>query len=175
MAAETTADPAEPLLDDVAVDLSDPASILDVLARATEALAAGFVARLPLILLALVLLLLGLVAVRVVAGWTRRGLARSRMDRSVAHLILNLVRIGLALFVVLFALSVAGVRVGTALAGLGLAGLALAFALQNILENFVAGILILIRAPVPGRRPDRAPTTTPAWSRRSTCASPACA
>jgi small conductance mechanosensitive channel len=29
----------------------------------------------------------------------------------------------------------------------GLAGLALAFALQNILENFVAGLLILIRRP----------------------------
>jgi small conductance mechanosensitive channel len=52
--------------------------------------------------------------------------------------------------VVVFAIAafaVAGVNVGAALATLGLAGLALAFALQNILENFVAGILLLIRKP----------------------------
>jgi small conductance mechanosensitive channel len=49
--------------------------------------------------------------------------------------------------VFLFALSMIGVEVGAVLAGLGLAGLALAFALQNILENFVAGMLILIRKP----------------------------
>jgi small conductance mechanosensitive channel len=40
------------------------------------------------------------------------------------------------------------VPVGAALAGLGLAGLAIAFAVQSILENFVAGILLIIRKPI---------------------------
>jgi small conductance mechanosensitive channel len=37
--------------------------------------------------------------------------------------------------------------VGAALAGLGIAGLAIAFALQSILENFVAGLLLIFRKP----------------------------
>jgi small conductance mechanosensitive channel len=59
----------------------------------------------------------------------------------------NLPLIVLVAFVLL-ALSISGVPVGAALAGLGLAGLAIAFAVQSILENFVAGILLIIRKPI---------------------------
>jgi hypothetical protein len=46
-------------------------------AEAVRQLAAGFVARLPLIVLALVVLVLGLVAVRFAVRWTERGCARA--------------------------------------------------------------------------------------------------
>lgn len=65
-------------------------------------------------------------------------------------------RLSLVTGAVLLALSVAGISIGALLAGLGLAGLALAFALQNILENFVAGLLLLIRKPF--RRGDQVVT-----------------
>lgn len=48
---------------------------------------------------------------------------------------------------VLLALSVAGVSVSAALAGLGIAGLAVALALQGILENFVAGLIVIVQKP----------------------------
>lgn len=156
MAAETTEAPEGPLLSDVEVDVTDPESVLDTLVEAAEALADGFVARLPLVVLALVLAIVGLLLVKVVVRWTEHGLDRSRIDQAVSHLVVNLLRVALIVFVLLFALSVAGVQVGAALAGLGLAGLALAFALQNILENFVAGILILMRRPF--RRGDQIET-----------------
>lgn len=156
MAAETTEAPDGPLLRDVDLDVTDPTSVLDTLIEAAEALAEGFVARLPLVVLALVLLVVGLLLVKFVVKWTEHGLQRSRIDQAVSHLVVNLLRVMLVVFVLLLALSVAGVQVGAALAGLGLAGLALAFALQNILENFVAGLLILMRRPF--RRGDQIET-----------------
>jgi small conductance mechanosensitive channel len=132
---------------DVDVDLTDPASWFELIREAADTLAAGFIARLPLLAIALVVLVVGLLLVRVVIGWTERGLRRAKADVAVQRLVANLLRVLLIVVVFLFALSLVGVQVGAALAGLGLAGLALAFALQNILENFVAGILILIRKP----------------------------
>jgi small conductance mechanosensitive channel len=47
----------------------------------------------------------------------------------------------------LYALNVLGVRMGPLVAALGVGGIILAFALQDILENFIAGILIQVRRP----------------------------
>jgi small conductance mechanosensitive channel len=132
---------------DVDVDITDPSSWLELLSEAAETLAAGFIARLPLIAIALVVLVLGLFAVRHVVRWTEKGLGKAKADVAVQRLVANLLRVFLILVVLLFAMSLIGVQVGAALAGIGLAGLALAFALQNILENFIAGMLILIRKP----------------------------
>ncbi|GGI05308.1 mechanosensitive ion channel family protein [Egicoccus halophilus] len=144
--AEPT-EPTEPILRDVDVDITDPGSILDVLGEASRTLAEGFLSRLPLIVLGLLLLVVGLLFVKLLLRWTEHGLRRARIERSAERLVINLLRVFLVVSVLLFALNIAGVEVGAVLAGLGLAGLALAFALQNILENFVAGILILMRRP----------------------------
>jgi small conductance mechanosensitive channel len=143
---EQPADLSE-VIRDVEVDVTDPASWWEVLQEAAETLAAGFIARLPLIAIAFVVLVLGLVAVRYLVRWTESGLRRARADVAVQRLVSNVLRVVLVLLLLLFAMSLVGIQVGAVLAGLGLAGLALAFALQNILENFVAGILILIRKP----------------------------
>jgi small conductance mechanosensitive channel len=144
-----TEEPADfgDVIRDVDVDVTDPASWLELIAEAAESLAAGFLARLPLIALGILVIILGLIAVRFAVRWTEMGLRRARADVAVQRLVGNLLRVLLVLLVFLFALSIMGVEVGAVLAGLGLAGLALAFALQNILENFVAGMLILIRKP----------------------------
>lgn len=140
-----------PLLRDVEPldlsDLTDPATVLDVLGDAVEDLITGFVARVPLVVLAILVLIVSLLLIRLVMRLIDRGLNRERVEFAVQRLISNLLRVGLVTGAVLLALSIAGVQVGAALAAIGLVGLALAFALQNILENFVAGMLILIRKP----------------------------
>jgi small conductance mechanosensitive channel len=128
-------------------DLTDPTSVLDVLGDAVEDLLTGFLARLPLIALGLVVFLIALVLIHFAMRGVDRGLKRAKTDFAVQRLVSNLLRVGLVTTAVLLALSIAGVQVGAALAAIGLAGLALAFALQNILENFVAGVLILMRKP----------------------------
>ncbi len=148
-------------LDESIFDLepvSDPGELLELVREAAAALVRDFVVRLPLILLGLVVLVVGLLLVAAVVKAVDRGFERSRAEHAAQRLVGNLLRAVLVLLVVLLALSVAGVQVGAVLAGLGLAGLALAFALQNILENFVAGILILIRKPF--RRGDQIETHT---------------
>lgn len=52
-----------------------------------------------------------------------------------------------------YALGALGVRIGPLLGALGIAGVALAFALQDIIENFVAGLILQVRRPfVPGEQ-----------------------
>jgi small conductance mechanosensitive channel len=128
-------------------DLTDPSTVLDVIQSAVEDMVTGFLVRVPLFVLAVLILVLALIAIRVVMGLAARVLNRERIEHSVQRLIVIVLRVGLVTAAILLALSIAGVQVGAALAAIGLAGLALAFALQNILENFVAGLLILMRKP----------------------------
>jgi small conductance mechanosensitive channel len=128
-------------------DLTDPSTVLDVIQAAMEDLVTGFLVRVPLFVLAALILVVALVAIRFVLVLAARVLDRERIEHSVQRLIVIVLRAGLVTGAVLLALSIAGVQVGAALAAIGLAGLALAFALQNILENFVAGLLILMRKP----------------------------
>lgn len=129
------------------VEVRSPGDLLDVLSEALTQLAAGFVAWLPLFGLGLLVLIVALIASRYTVRGVERGMRRGRVDETVQRLVSMLLHVSLVIASVLVALSIAGIRVGAVLAGLGLAGLALAFALQSILENFVAGILILIRKP----------------------------
>ncbi len=80
---------------------------------------------------------------RLVARSVRRrdgaGFAADLLGRLAAYLI---VTAGLV-----YSLSALGVRVGPLLGALGIVGIALAFALKDILENFVAGIILQIRRP----------------------------
>jgi small conductance mechanosensitive channel len=129
----------------------EPALPLDEgLSPAVETLRAlydAIVGRLPLLGISLVVLLIGLLLVRVAGGVAHRAMARRRADRVAVGLVTQLVKVLAVVGVALLALTIAGVPVGPALAGLGLAGLALAFALQSILENFVAGLILLMRKP----------------------------
>lgn len=133
--------------DSARVELETFGDVWDLLRVSVLDLAEGFIADLPVYLIALVVFLLGLVVVRFALRSTEQGLGRSRLDDTLKKLTLTFARIAMMTVLVMVALSVAGIEVGAALAGLGLMGLALAFAFQNILENFIAGLLILVRKP----------------------------
>ncbi len=73
--------------------------------------------------------------------------AGNRSRIGVAHLLGRLA--GLFVFAggVVYALNTLGVRIGPLLGALGIVGIALAFALQDILENLVAGVILQARNP----------------------------
>ena len=141
----------QPLLRDVEApdlsELTDPDTVRTLVTEAVTELAGDLLARLPLIVLAILVLILLLLLVRLVVGGVKRGMKRAEVDFTVRRLVANLLRLVLIALVLVLALSIAGVEVGAVLAGLGLIGLGLALALQKILENFIAGILILMRKP----------------------------
>ncbi len=67
--------------------------------------------------------------------------------RDLLHLVARSVNISLLILGVLTALGTAGVNVSALVAGLGLSGFALGFALRDILSNVLAGFLILFYRP----------------------------
>lgn len=101
-----------------------------------------------LIVFAFILVVSALAArlVRVIAA---RALASTRLHASKLLQNLFVSIAGKTVFVIgfLIALTQVGVEIGPVLAGLGIAGFIIGFALQDTLANFVAGVMILIYRP----------------------------
>ena len=93
-----------------------------------------------------IIIVVAFVASRAVKFILKRFLA-SRWDSAVVDLMARLIGYAIVAFGVIYALEQLGVQIGPLLGALGIVGIALAFALQDILENFVAGLLLQIRRP----------------------------
>jgi len=77
------------------------------------------------------------------------GLANSDIELSLLlrRMVVSIVRNTIMVIGVLIALSQVGISLGPLLAGLGVVGFVVGFALQDTLSNFAAGLLILIYRP----------------------------
>lgn len=85
----------------------------------------------------------------VLAGVAHRVIQRALRRRSEgsATLVGRIVALIVATVGFVYALSSIGVEVGLLIGALGIGGIALAFAFQDILENFVAGIILQLKRP----------------------------
>lgn len=88
----------------------------------------------------------GLLAGQVVR-WALVRAERRQGDVRGALVLGRLVRLAVVTLAVIYALAQVGVRIGPLVAAAGVGGVALAFAVRSILENFLAGILLLLRRP----------------------------
>ncbi len=78
-------------------------------------------------------------------GWRKHAAkTKSKSDDSVIGLISGVLKAIWIVFTLIFILNYWGVEVGPFLAGLGIAGLAIAFALQSTLANFFGGVSIIM-------------------------------
>lgn len=107
----------------------------------------GFVASLPSFAIALVVLLITWIvakfAVRIVDALTGKTTLRPSLKNLVdtlAKLVIWIVGLMIALMVVL-----PGMTPASLIAGLGIGAVAIGFAFQDIFENFLAGVLIMLR------------------------------
>ena len=94
------------------------------------------------------ILVAAMVLSRLVAYLVRRVLARSRASEHGARLISRFVGYLLVLFGFVYAFNAVNVPIGPLLGALGILGLALAFAFQDILENLIAGVSMQVRRPL---------------------------
>lgn len=102
----------------------------------------------PRLLIAIILFLLFYWLAVVARRIARRVLGKvSQMPWAVRTLIARSIYLLTLVIGILVALSAANVNVTTLIASLGVAGFALGFALKDILENFIAGILLLFARP----------------------------
>lgn len=104
----------------------------------------GFSERL---LLAVGVLALFLIANAVLQRLLRRLMRERSVHAGLAVLSRQVLRVVLVLAGVASALGTLGVNISALIAGLGLGGFALGFALRDILANLVAGVLILVYRP----------------------------
>lgn len=125
----------------------EPLKILrDELARIGIAL----VAAIPNIVATTLFLALTWLAARMISRLVGRGLRRSRMRPSLRSALVSLVRIGIWVFGWMLALTLLlpNLTPTKLLAGLGLGSIAIGLAFKDIFENFLSGILILVRKPM---------------------------
>ena len=93
------------------------------------------------------LVLAAAIAVAIVVRWSLGAVLVRRLERSLAIFLARAASYVVVLVGFVYALDQLRVRVGPLIGALGIAGIALAFALKDILENFVAGILLQIQRP----------------------------
>jgi small conductance mechanosensitive channel len=121
---------------------------MDLTAIDFKALLNEIVAFLPRLGLALLVYLIA----HLISSWAtrllRRRLTRQKTDEELIILLQMLTRWGIrALGIVLALEQLAPGRLSTLLAGLGIAGVTIGFALQDVAKNFIAGILLLLTQP----------------------------
>jgi small conductance mechanosensitive channel len=106
-----------------------------------------FIQLLPNLLAALVFLALTVVLARLVRRGVEAGLRRTSTEAYVHLLVGKIAYFATMLLGVVVALSIGGVNLGWVVGSLGLVTVALGLALQDILGNFVAGIVLLLEHP----------------------------
>ena len=102
---------------------------------------------LPNLLAALVVLVLTVPAARIIRRRVERALRRANAQRHVVVVVATLASYAAVAIGVVLALAVGGVNLGVLIGSLGLATVALGFALQDIVSNFTAGIVLLLEHP----------------------------
>ena len=125
------------------------ASILELLD--VSRLVTQVVELIPSLIVSLIFVLFFWMTFRVTSVPLRGLLERAGLHSAIVHMLVdNIYRLALLSFGALMALDQIGINVRAALAGLGVAGLAVGFAAQDSLANIFAGLIIFIDKPFLG-------------------------
>ncbi len=101
----------------------------------------------PKVMVAIIIVLAGYFAARWFAGVVDRWLAKLELEPPVKQLILRLVRLVVMVLFLLIALTNLEIQLLPLIAGLGVAGAGVAFAMQGVLGNLFAGLTIIFTRP----------------------------
>ncbi|MCX7565433.1 mechanosensitive ion channel family protein [Sulfitobacter sp. F26169L] len=114
-----------------------------------EGYATGFWAILPQLILSLLFVLFVWGVLKLIQTFLPRTLRRARMRRGLVDVMMMLITVGIWLMGALIAITIAfpTITPGRALTALGVGGVAIGFAFKDVFENFLAGVLLLIREP----------------------------
>lgn len=100
------------------------------------------------ILGAIAILIIGLWVAKILTKTFNKMLVKRDTDPTLTKFFTALLRVGLIAFVVIAAISQAGVETTSFVAVLGAAGLAIGLALQGSLSNFASGVMLIIFRPI---------------------------
>ncbi|WP_321275874.1 mechanosensitive ion channel family protein [Thiomicrorhabdus indica] len=98
--------------------------------------------------LAIVIFIVGRMVVRLVVGLVKKLMNRSgKMDEMLVNFVTSILNAVLLLFVIVASLDQLGVDTTSLVALIGAAGLAIGLALQGSMQNFAAGVMLLVFKP----------------------------
>ncbi|HZD00608.1 MAG TPA: mechanosensitive ion channel [Actinomycetes bacterium] len=106
-----------------------------------------FIEQLPDLIAAVLFLFITVLLARLVRRGVDSALRKTSTEAYVHLLVAKLAYFGVMILGVVVSLSLGGVNFGVLVGSLGLATVALGFALQDIVSNFVAGIVLLLEHP----------------------------
>lgn len=120
---------------------------LTVLTSQLRSMAAGLVAALPSLVIAVIVLIVTLFVARFASRIAGRAFGHAHIRESLKQLMQTLARLAVWIVGLLIAAAIVlpGFTPASALAGLGIGAVAIGFAFQDIFENFLAGVLIMLR------------------------------
>jgi len=121
--------------------------LVEILIERVQDMVAGFVRMLPQLVIALVVILLTWAIAHIVRSITKNIAGRAGVRPSLVALFMTLSGIVVWLFGILVSLAVVlpGVTAASLLTVIGFGSVAIGFAFKDIFENFLAGILIMMR------------------------------
>ncbi len=99
------------------------------------------------IALALVIFIIGRLLVKLITHIAAKMMSRSKMDDMLIKFVSSILSTVLILFVIIAAVDRLGVNTTSLVALLGAAGLAIGLALQGSLQNFAAGVMLIVFRP----------------------------
>ena len=112
-----------------------------------NAMVEGFVALLPNLAIALFVIVITWLIAKSAVGIAARLTGKSSLRENLRNLVATVVKVAIWIVGLLIAAAVAvpDFTPGGMIAGLGIGALAIGFAFQDIFENFLAGVLIMLR------------------------------
>lgn len=124
-------------------------STLDLVQSKLTAWVANTLAMLPNLVVALGIVALAWILGRLIGGLVNRQLARFTDHQQARQLLSSTLRLGILGAGIVIALGILHLdkTVASLLAGVGVIGLALGFAFQDIASNFMAGVILILRRP----------------------------
>ena len=120
---------------------------IEILKTQLQGMAKGAIEILPSLAIALVVLIIAWIVSKVARSIVDKITARTNMREDLRSLMRTLVKLVVFLigFLLAAAIVVPGFTLGGMIAGLGIGAVAIGFAFQDIFENFLAGVLIMLR------------------------------
>lgn len=112
-----------------------------------EQLVVDFLTLLPNLIAALVVFAIGVYLASIVRRLARRGLEIRTKNPQPITLLSQLAYWLVVILAAVISLQMVGFNLTAFLAGLGIAGITIGFALQDVSKNFIAGVLMLIQQP----------------------------
>lgn len=100
------------------------------------------------ILGAIAILIIGLWITKIISRSFNKILTKKEIDETLVKFFTAMVKTALVAFVIIAAISQAGVETTSFIAVLGAAGLAVGLALQGSLSNFASGVMLIIFKPI---------------------------